>query len=76
VTPVMCPARLLDEKNLSIVYEVNPLYYMLEIVRYPLLHNAPAAPQVYGAALAYSAIAWCTAVLVARKMDDRLVFTL
>lgn len=76
ITPVMFPARLLDDKNLSIIYQVNPLFYMLEIVRFPLLNNAPVAPQIYGAALVYSAIAWVIAILVARRMDARLVFTL
>lgn len=39
-TPIIYDAQILAEKGFSIVYEVNPFYYMLEVVRKPMLGGA------------------------------------
>jgi ABC-type polysaccharide/polyol phosphate export permease len=38
VTPVMFPVKLLQERHLALIYQVNPLYYILEVARHPILH--------------------------------------
>lgn len=71
-TPILYPVELLRERGLDIVLHLNPFYYLLEVVRHPVLDGAPAAPWVYGGALAYTALAWLTAIVVAGTLDRRI----
>lgn len=40
-TPIIYDARSMADKGFSIVYEINPFYYMLEIVRTPMMGSIP-----------------------------------
>ena len=76
LTPVMFTAEKLAEKGLDFIYRYNPLYYLIEIVRYPLM-NAKAAPmEVYAAAGIYLVVISIVALIVARALDKRLVYIL
>lgn len=50
-TPIIYDAATLAQKGYAIVYEVNPFYYMLEIVRRPMLGQALPDIKCYGIAL-------------------------
>jgi lipopolysaccharide transport system permease protein len=76
VTPIMFPAKLLADRHLSLVYELNPFYYLLEIVRHPILEGVMAPASTYALAGAYVVIVWLTAWLVARSLDRRIVILL
>jgi|SRR5579872_717624 len=76
VTPVMFPAKLLQDRHLALIYEVNPLYYLLEVARHPILEGNLAAPQVYIFAILYIVLLWVFAALVARSLDSRVVILL
>ena len=72
VTPVLWPHRLLRERGLAWAVELNPLYHLLEVVRYPLLESAPAAARNYAVValltLALLAIAWWLARIFHRRI--------
>ena len=76
VTPVMFPAKLLQERHLALIYEVNPLYYLLEVARHPILQGELAAPEIYAFAGVYILLVWAFAGLVATSLDSRIVLLL
>ena len=41
-TPIIFPAKILEEKGFGLLYKINPFYYMIEITKTPLLgENIP-----------------------------------
>lgn len=40
-TPIIFDAQVLADKGYAIVYQVNPFYYMLEVVRRPMIGSIP-----------------------------------
>ncbi|QPC94099.1 ABC transporter permease [Mesorhizobium sp. INR15] len=76
VTPIMFPIKVLQAKHLDFVYQYNPLYYLIDIVRHPILEGAAAAPENYILAILYIVVVWIVAAAVARRFDNRLVFLL
>lgn len=76
VTPVMFPAKLLASRGLENVYEFNPFYYLIEVVRHPLITGDPAPAVAYGLVAGYGSIVWIIAGVVAARMDEKLVFSL
>jgi ABC-type polysaccharide/polyol phosphate export permease len=76
VTPVLFPAKMLASRGLQHVYEFNPLYYLIEVVRHPLLTADPASSVAYGWVAGYGAVVWLIAAVVAARMDEKLVFSL
>ena len=42
-TPIIYDAQILADKGYAIVYQVNPFYYMLEVVRRPMMGTVPSA---------------------------------
>ena len=76
VTPVMFPTKMLDGRHLSLIYRVNPFYYLITVAREPILKGVPAAPEVYLWACLYVLAAWVLAVLIAKSLDSRIVVLL
>ena len=76
VTPIMFPIKVLQEKHLDFVYQYNPLYYLIDIVRHPILESEFASLGNYLCAALYTLVVWMVAVAVARRLDNRLVFLL
>lgn len=76
ITPIMYPIKILQDKHLDFVYRFNPLYYLIDIVRHPILTGSLPSIENYGFALLYVIGAWTVAIAVARKLDNRLVFLL
>ena len=76
VTPIIFPAELLSERGVGFVYRLNPLYYLIEIVRYPVLEGTFAGWDIYIVAIGYVVAVFSLAYLTARKLDRSLVFLL
>jgi ABC-type polysaccharide/polyol phosphate export permease len=76
VTPVMFPIKVLQERGLSFVFQLNPFHYLIDIVRYPIMNGTLAPAQNYGFAFVYILIVWALAFLVARSLDSRIVVLL
>ncbi|MBZ9740971.1 MULTISPECIES: ABC transporter permease [unclassified Mesorhizobium] len=76
VTPIMFPIKVLQEKHLDFVYQYNPLYYLIDIVRHPILEGGFSPFENYAFAAIYLFVLWVIAALVARRLDNRLVFLL
>jgi lipopolysaccharide transport system permease protein len=76
LTPIIFPAKLLRSRGLDILFSVNPFYYLIEGVRYPLLNDALAKPEIYLGAVTYIAILTTFAAVVCGKLDRRIVYAL
>ncbi|WP_338925713.1 ABC transporter permease [Mycetohabitans endofungorum] len=76
LTPVIFTVQMLHDRGLDFVYLVNPLYYLIEIVRYPLLNSAPPPLQVIGVAVGYCIAAGLAAMVTVKKMSHRIVYVL
>lgn len=78
ITPILWPADLLRERAQSLIWIVdfNPLYYVLEIVRMPLLHSTPASPDHYIFVTIFLLILASLVGLVIRRYHRRIVYSL
>jgi lipopolysaccharide transport system permease protein len=72
LTPILYPVDLLRQRGLGWFLQVNPLYYLLEIVRHPILEGGPAPAGVYAGAVAYTASVWIVGLGVAAALDRRI----
>lgn len=76
ITPIMFPAKILQQKGLDAVFQYNPFYYLIDVVRHPVLQNDLASPENYFFASLYVLAVWVGAIVVAYRLDSRVVFLL
>jgi lipopolysaccharide transport system permease protein len=76
VTPVIFPAEMLDARGFSFVYQANPFYHLINIVRAPLLHQSFANSYSYTFVAGYLASLLGVAYIVMRRCDAKVVFWL
>lgn len=76
MTPIMYPARLLRDRHLEWVVDLNPLAVFVELIRQPLLEGRMPSPAAYGTGAAVALCAAVTAALVLRCFEKRLIFYL
>jgi lipopolysaccharide transport system permease protein len=72
LTPILYPVDLMRQRGLEWFLHINPLYYLLEIVRHPILEGGPAPASVYLGAVVYTAIVWVVGLMVAAALDRRI----
>ncbi|MFT9495980.1 ABC transporter permease [Anaerosolibacter sp.] len=75
-TPIMWPPDILDEKNYSFVYKLNPIYYMMEIIRKPLLGEQLPHMSIWAAAITITLSLFITAVVIMSKVGRKITFKL
>lgn len=73
VTPIMWPITALGDA--AIVAYINPAYHLIDLVRAPMLGQAPS---IYSwlVATACAAVGWAAAILLLHRASRRLVFWL
>jgi ABC-type polysaccharide/polyol phosphate export permease len=76
LTPIMYSRRLLDDKDLGWVVDANPVYWMLEMVRYPLLTGFWPPPNLYLLASGFTLLLAALALGVVAWLHKRLIFHL
>jgi ABC-type polysaccharide/polyol phosphate export permease len=76
ITPIIFTAEMLRQRGLDFVYQYNPLYYLIEIVRYPILYGNMADSSVYLCAIAYCAVVWTIALFTMFKYDSKVAYWL
>lgn len=75
-TPVIYPKESLAEKGFSFIYEINPLYYMLEVVRTPMLGNTLPSLKTYFIAAAFAIVFFFGGIYVVMKNKKTIAFKL
>lgn len=73
VTPIMFPISALGRA--TIIAYVNPLYHLIDLVRAPILGNAPSGLS-WLVGIACAVVGWTMAVFLLRRASRRLVFWL
>ena len=76
MTPIMFTAEMLRNRGLDAIYLFNPLYYLIEVVRHPLMNNEPAPGLIYGVSLGYLAVIGGISMFVERLLARRVVYLL
>lgn len=76
VTPVIFTITMLKDRGMAFVYMFNPLYYLIEILRYPLLNSEAPPPEVIYVALGYCVVMGLIATYVVKKMSKQIVYVL
>ena len=75
-TPIIFPADMLREKGYEIVFQVNPFYYMLEVVRRPMLGNGLPSWRVYLVAISFAVVIFTLGIIVVMRAKKTLVYKL
>jgi ABC-2 type transport system permease protein/lipopolysaccharide transport system permease protein len=75
-TPIFYPVEVLEQRGVGFLLHLNPFYYLIEVVRYPVLQNALAAAPVYAGAILWTALVWAVALLLAARLDRKIAYTL
>ncbi|QXI10366.1 ABC transporter permease [Pseudomonas zeae] len=76
VTPIMFPVTMLKDRGLDFVYKYNPLYYLVDVIRFPILEGTFAVKQDYMFCAAYLSVLWLVCLVLASKMDKKVVYML
>ena len=76
VTPIFFPVKTLKERGLDFIYQLNPLYYLIEVIRHPLVFSEPAAMEIYGVTAGYLVLLFVVLIAVAKRFDKRVVYML
>ncbi len=73
-TPIIFDSRILDEKGFSMVYKINPFYYMIEVVRRPMLGEELPNIQCYLIAIFITVITVLVGIRLQVKYRNKIVF--
>lgn len=76
VTPIIFTVDMLKERGLDFVYSYNPFYYMIEVVRYPLLNNASANLYDYIVCGVYLMIIAPISIIISSISKRKMVYKL
>ena len=75
-TPIIFPASMLAERGFSIVYEINPFYYILEVVKAPIQGNVVSSVSTYLIAAGLALAVFCVSVVVVMRTKEGIAFKL
>ena len=75
-TPIVFQPEMLRAQGFSIVYQINPFYYMLEVVRTPLLGNGFASSRIYAVAISLAVIYFLISAFAVMKIRKKIAFKL
>lgn len=75
-TPIIFPASMLAERGFSIVYEINPFYYILEVVKTPIQGNVVSSVSTYLIAAGLALAVFCVSVVVVMRTKEGIAFKL
>ena len=74
-TPIIYDAQVIADRGYAIVYEINPFFYMLEVVRRPMLGSAPEI-RYYLVAIVLSFLVFTAGVSVQVRNRKSIAFLL
>ncbi len=76
VTPIIYEPDMLAKKGFSLVYQLNPIYYILEIVRMPMLGRELPSLNIYAVAVVITAALFLMSVRLVMKSKKGIAFKL
>lgn len=76
ITPIVFTADMLKARGIDFVYRYNPLYYLIEVIRYPLLHHQVPPNNIFLFCLSYCLLVWLIALFTMVKNDSKVAYWL
>lgn len=76
MTPIMYPARLLQENGLKWLIDFNPLALLVEMLRDAAIHGQAPSLTTFAIASGLIALPAVASIYVVRRLEDRVVFAL
>lgn len=73
ITPIFWSPDLLAGTGREVIVRFNPIYYLIDIVRTPLLSGVPA-PRSYEVVLAITALGWIATLMAFRRFRARIPY--
>jgi len=75
-TPIVFSPEMLRERGFAFIYHINPFYYMLEVIRTPLLGNGFPPLRVYVMAISLAVIYFLISAVAVMKVQSKIAFKL
>lgn len=75
-TPIIFPPKLLKEKGFEYLYKMNPFYYLIEIIKTPLLGNEPPMLDIYMISIVITIIFLVFSIYLIMSNKSKIVFKL
>jgi ABC-type polysaccharide/polyol phosphate export permease len=75
-TPIMYPANILKKSHFEWIYKWNPFYYLIEIIRKPMLGEPINAMNVWGIAICFVVFLFVLSILTLSKVGRNITFRL
>lgn len=75
-TPIIFEPSMLDAKGFSIIYRINPVYYIIEVVRRPMLGKELPTAETYIVAIGLVVILFCLSVHLVMREKRKITFKL
>lgn len=75
-TPIIFPSKILKDKGFDILYKINPFYYMIEIVKQPLLGEKLPHPGIYQKAIFIAVGALFLSIILVMREKKKIAFKL
>lgn len=76
ITPIIYPVEMLREKGSSIIVDSNPFYYLLEVVRSPMIGKELPSLHIYLIAITISMCVFLFSVILYMKNRDTISYKL
>lgn len=76
VTPIIYPVEMIAEKGGELVYKLNPFYYMLEVIRGPMIGRQLPGVKEYLIAIVIASITFLISIIVIMKNKDTIAYKL
>lgn len=75
-TPIIFSASMLEERGFAMVYQANPFYYILEIVKTPIQGEMVTPANTYFIAAGIALVVFCISVVVVMRTKKGIAFKL
>lgn len=76
VTPIIYPVEIIAQKGGELVYKLNPFYYMLEVIRGPMIGKQLPGITEYLIAIAISIITFVISIIIVMKNKNTIAYKL
>jgi len=76
ITPIIYPVEMIAQRGGTWVYKFNPFYYMLEMVRMPMIGKELPSIEMYLIAILISGISFIFSVILIMKNMESIAYKL
>lgn len=75
-TPIIFTTDMLNEKGFSVLYKINPFFYLIDIIRTPMLGKAIPSAEVYIVGIGITLVLFAVSIIVTMKTCKGLALKL